>query len=105
MHTKQKVRILVYYLSHASFVLPINSSSVAVFYHEKSKTKPCSPSDEIMKRVKEAGFHIAARKETELTKDIAEQFYQEHADKEYYNDLVEHMTRYLILCICIYTIG
>ena len=49
-----------------------------------------------MKKVKEAGFHIAARKETELTKDIAEQFYADHAEKEYYGDLVEHMTRYEI---------
>ena len=52
--------------------------------------------DEIMSKIREAGFHIAARKETELTKDIAEQFYGEHKDKEYFNDLTEHMARYNI---------
>ena len=46
-----------------------------------------------MAKIREAGFHIAARKETELTKDIAEQFYGEHKDKEYFSDLTEHMAR------------
>ena len=46
-----------------------------------------------MSKIREAGFHIAARKETELTRDIAEQFYGEHKDKEYFGDLTEHMTR------------
>ena len=50
-------------------------------------------SDEIMKKVREAGFHIAARKETELTKEMAEQLYSSNKDSEYYGDLVEHMTR------------
>ena len=49
--------------------------------------------EEIMAKIREAGFHIAARKETELTKDIAEQFYGEHKDKEYFSDLTEHMAR------------
>ena len=55
--------------------------------------------DEIMDRIREAGFHIAARKETELTKDVAEQFYSDHKDKEYFNDLVEHMARYLYIIL------
>ncbi len=49
--------------------------------------------DEIMDKIKEAGFHIAARKETELTKEMAEEFYKEHKDKDYFSDLTEHMTR------------
>ena len=49
--------------------------------------------DEIMDKIKEAGFHIAARKETELTKEMAEEFYKEHKDKEYFSDLTEHMCR------------
>ena len=48
-----------------------------------------------MLRIREAGFHIAARKETELPRDIAEQFYGDHKEKEYFEDLVEHMTRYV----------
>ena len=50
--------------------------------------------EEIMKKIKEAGFHIAARKQTELTRDIAEQFYAEHQDKDYFGDLTDHMARY-----------
>ena len=49
-----------------------------------------------MDKIKEAGFHIAARKETELTKDIAEQFYKDLADKEYFGDLTEHMCRWTL---------
>ncbi|XP_060065627.1 thioredoxin domain-containing protein 3 homolog [Ylistrum balloti] len=48
--------------------------------------------DEIIEKVHEAGFKIAARKETTLSKEIAEEFYSDHKDKDYYNDLVEHMS-------------
>ncbi|XP_053385451.1 thioredoxin domain-containing protein 6-like isoform X19 [Mercenaria mercenaria] len=48
--------------------------------------------DEIISKIHEAGFRIAARKETTLSKEIAEEFYADHKDKEYYNELVEHMT-------------
>ena len=46
-----------------------------------------------MDKIKEAGFNIAARKETELTKDIARQFYQQQEGSEYFDDLTDHMTR------------
>ncbi|XP_013400539.1 thioredoxin domain-containing protein 3 homolog isoform X1 [Lingula anatina] len=61
--------------------------TLAVVKPDAYKTK-----DEIMELIKEAGFHIAARKETELTPDIVQQLYKEHEGKEYYGDLVEHMT-------------
>ncbi|XP_033727957.1 thioredoxin domain-containing protein 3 homolog isoform X33 [Pecten maximus] len=47
--------------------------------------------DEIIEKVHEAGFKIAARKETTLSMEIAKEFYSDHKDKDYYNDLVEHM--------------
>ncbi|XP_069108068.1 thioredoxin domain-containing protein 3 homolog isoform X10 [Argopecten irradians] len=47
--------------------------------------------DEIIEKVHDAGFKIAARKETQLSREIAEEFYSDHKDKDYYNDLVEHM--------------
>ena len=50
--------------------------------------------DAIMDKIKEAGFHIAARRETELTKDTVAQLYKDQQDKEYFGDLAEHMTRY-----------
>ena len=46
-----------------------------------------------MDKIKEAGFHIAARKETKITSDIAKQFYGDLQEREYFDDLVEHMTR------------
>lgn len=49
--------------------------------------------DEIIDRIHESGFRIAAQKETNLTRELAEEFYAEHKGKEYYDDLVEHMTR------------
>jgi len=52
-------------------------------------------SDDIIDKIHEAGFRIAARKETTLSREIAEEFYGDHKDKEYYNELVEHMTRYV----------
>ena len=48
--------------------------------------------DAIIEKIKEAGFHVAARKETTLTKDIAMMLYKQNADQEYHNDLIEHMT-------------
>ncbi|XP_052812769.1 thioredoxin domain-containing protein 6-like isoform X13 [Mya arenaria] len=48
--------------------------------------------DEIIDKIHEAGFRIAARKETTLSKEIAEEFYGDHKDKEYYNELVDHMS-------------
>ena len=50
-----------------------------------------------MAKIKEAGFHIAARKETSVTEEVAQQFYGDLADKEYFGDLVNHMTRLAIL--------
>ena len=46
-----------------------------------------------MKRIREAGFHISARKETELTKEMAEQLYSNNKESDYFGDLVDHMVR------------
>ncbi|XP_074646778.1 thioredoxin domain-containing protein 6-like isoform X3 [Tubulanus polymorphus] len=60
--------------------------TVAVVKPDGYQTK-----DEIISRIKEAGFRVAAKKETELTKDIAEQFYGDIKEKEYFEDLTDHM--------------
>ena len=54
-------------------------------------------SDAIIEKIHEAGFRIAARKETTITREIAESFYEDQKDKEYFENLVEHMTRWLFL--------
>uniref|UniRef100_A0A094ZIM7 Thioredoxin domain-containing protein 3-like protein n=1 Tax=Schistosoma haematobium TaxID=6185 RepID=A0A094ZIM7_SCHHA len=47
--------------------------------------------DEIIERIQSAGFHVAARKETTLTKDIARKLYENCSGQPFYNDLVNHM--------------
>ncbi|KAH8850446.1 Thioredoxin domain-containing protein 3 like [Schistosoma japonicum] len=47
--------------------------------------------DEIIERIKAAGFHVAARKETTLTRDMAKKLYEDCSDKPFYDDLVNHM--------------
>ena len=47
-----------------------------------------------MSKVKEAGFSVSLSNETHLTKEMAEQLYGEHRDKEYFEELTNMMTRY-----------
>ncbi len=50
--------------------------------------------DEILQKIHEAGFEIALQKELTLTKEQAAEFYKEHKDKEYFDSLCAHMSRY-----------
>ena len=57
-----------------------------------------------METIKQAGFHIAARKETTMSREVVEQMYKDAKDREYYEDLVEYMTRCVtvpVFCKCI----
>ncbi|CAH8444770.1 unnamed protein product [Schistosoma rodhaini] len=47
--------------------------------------------DEIIERIESAGFHVAARIETTLTKDIARKLYENCSGQPFYDDLVNHM--------------
>lgn len=47
--------------------------------------------EEIIKKIHEAGFRIAAQKETTLTPDIIEKFYGNHKEQEYFDELVNYM--------------
>ncbi|NXH31735.1 TXND3 protein, partial [Myiagra hebetior] len=48
--------------------------------------------DEIMKKVKEAGFSISKVKEQSLTREMAAQFYKDHEGKPFFDELVNCMT-------------
>lgn len=48
--------------------------------------------EEIMAKISEAGFEVSAQKQSQLTKEMAENFYGEHADKEFFPQLVEFMS-------------
>lgn len=43
--------------------------------------------------MKEAGFTVSLSNETHLTKEMAEQLYGEHREKEYFDELTNMMTR------------
>lgn len=49
--------------------------------------------DEIVERIKAAGFHVVARKDMQLTEEVARQLYAESEDKPFFEDLVHHMIR------------
>ena len=48
----------------------------------------------ILEKIKESGFQIALQKEVLLTKEQAEEFYQEHAGQPYFEELTTRMSRY-----------
>ncbi len=50
--------------------------------------------DEILEKIKEAGFSIAMAKEVTLTREEAEDFYAEHRGKDFFESLVQNMCRY-----------
>jgi len=69
------------------------------FFFPKQQTlaviKPDTSAEEreqILTKIRSSGFHIQAQKETQLTKDVVEQFYSEHKDKEFFGELTEFMT-------------
>ncbi|KAL8583280.1 hypothetical protein ACOMHN_043057 [Nucella lapillus] len=67
------------------FFFPIEQT-VAMITPDAIGTK-----DAIIDKIHQAGFRIAARKETVITREIAESIYEDQKDKEYFNDLVEQM--------------
>ncbi|KER21339.1 hypothetical protein T265_10312 [Opisthorchis viverrini] len=48
--------------------------------------------DEIIEMIKSAGFHVAARKDTQLDEKLAAQLYENVKDKPFFDDLVKQMT-------------
>ena len=49
--------------------------------------------EEILKAIEDSGFLIAMQKEVQLTREQAEEFYEEHKDKDYFESLITNMTR------------
>ena len=47
----------------------------------------------ILEKINTAGFKILALKQTQMTKNDAEVFYEIHKERPFFNDLVEYMTR------------
>lgn len=53
----------------------------------------CYFTDDIVNRIEAAGFSISQVKETQLTREMAENFYKQHSDKDFFNSLVDYMTQ------------
>ena len=51
--------------------------------------------DKILEKIKENGFKIGMMKKVQLDRQQAEEFYAEHQDKPFFEDLVKEMTRYI----------
>ena len=54
--------------------------------------------DSILRTIEEAGFTIAMSKEMYLSREQAQEFYEEHKDQDYFDSLVNNMTRYALPC-------
>ncbi len=52
-----------------------------------------SAADDILEKIEEAGFTVAMQKVMQLSKEQAEEFYQEHRGEEYFDDLTTTMSR------------
>ena len=48
--------------------------------------------DDIVAKIRESGFKIAMKKEVQLNKEQAEEFYSEHKDQEYFDELTNRMS-------------
>ncbi|KAF8567676.1 hypothetical protein P879_07582, partial [Paragonimus westermani] len=68
------------------FFFPIERTVAAI------KPDAYANRDEIVERIKSAGFHVAARRDIQLSKDLARQIYSNLKDKPFYEDLVHHLT-------------
>ncbi|XP_029462049.1 thioredoxin domain-containing protein 6 [Rhinatrema bivittatum] len=57
--------------------------------------------DEILQKIREAGFSIAMQKEVMLTEEQVQEFYREHTDKDYYPALLQHMISGPVLALAL----
>jgi nucleoside diphosphate kinase len=48
----------------------------------------------IEKKIEESGFIVAAKKQLKLTAELVKGIYKDAANKPYFNDLVNLMTKY-----------
>lgn len=57
--------------------------------------------DDIISRIESAGFSISHVKETQMTREMAENFYKQHHDKNFFNSLVDYMSQWVLrVCLC-----
>lgn len=52
----------------------------------------CS-TEEILGEIRAAGFTVSRQKEMVLSREVAEEFYKQHRDTQFFNQLVDYMCR------------
>nr|XP_021334265.1 thioredoxin domain-containing protein 6 isoform X3 [Danio rerio] len=57
--------------------------------------------EEILSRIRQAGFRVAMQKELMLTEEQVRLFYSTHVEEEYFNSLMENMTSGLVLALAL----
>ncbi len=57
--------------------------------------------DKILQRIKDSGFDIAMKRQVTFDRQTAEEFYSEHRDKPYFDDLCNEMTNGPMLVLCL----
>ncbi|KAM6315241.1 thioredoxin domain-containing protein 3 [Aegotheles albertisi] len=83
---------------HGSSTLDEAQKELQFFFpqeHTLALIKPAAAAkhkDDIMQKVKDAGFTISKIKEEDLTREMAAQFYKDHEGKPFFEDLVTCMT-------------
>lgn len=69
------------------FFFPIERTVAAI------KPEAYANREEIIELIRDAGFHIAARKDTQVSTEVCQKMYRDVKDKPFYGDLINHMTR------------
>nr|XP_033801216.1 thioredoxin domain-containing protein 6 [Geotrypetes seraphini] len=57
--------------------------------------------DEVLQKIREAGFTVAMQKEVMLTEEQVQEFYSEHKDKDYYPALLQQMISGPVLALAL----
>ena len=61
--------------------------------------------EDIIGKINAAGFEIASAKEVSLNREQAAEFYKEHAEQEYFDKLVTHMSRLEVIHVALFGLG
>ena len=89
------VKCVAYFNSHQSAYFSLSSLYFRIFtFHTALDTIFISLAS-ILRQVEEAGFTIAMSKEMQLSREQAEEFYEDHKGKDYFDSLINNMTRYV----------
>ena len=68
-----------------------SSSSLTLLFYSYHLT------EQVIEKIKEAGFTISLAREIKLSKEMAAEFYKEHEGQPYFEQLAENMSRSVLV--------